>query len=287
MNTVKWRSPLWAIGLAGAALALSSCVTSEQDRAVNDVSSQTVDEQVLPEPPAGQDVETDTAAIADPETLNAEESDSLDANGENVDDATFDDAMVPDSTTDESVLVPEQLIPPTSVDTYVNQVATGRSDPFAPITPPSVLVTAPIVRPDPPAPPPVQTQPLPPPVTTQPLPSQTPISGTDIETVRVDSELPPQPDVAAGPSSLARAIEISGIVEVGGNTNIIVRVPNEGTSRYVRVGEYIANGQILVKRVENQSGGDPIVILEENGIEVRRFIGSGNMSNDSEMLGSL
>jgi hypothetical protein len=84
---------------------------------------------------------------------------------------------------------------------------------------------------------------------------------------------------AAAPTnvSLAQAIEIMGVVEVGGVTNVIVQVPNESTSRYVRVGDYLANGQVLVKRVETPSGGEPIVILQQDGVEFRRYIGGNSL----------
>jgi Tfp pilus assembly protein PilP len=75
---------------------------------------------------------------------------------------------------------------------------------------------------------------------------------------------------------LSEAIEISGVVEVGGKTSVIVQVPNEQTSRYVHVGEYVSNGNVLVKRVE--MGIEPVVILEENGTEVTRYVGSDSPS---------
>lgn len=80
--------------------------------------------------------------------------------------------------------------------------------------------------------------------------------------------LPPLPD-----SSLARGIQITGVVVVAGVPQVIVQAPNEATSRYVQVGQRIANGQVLVKRVEMNSGSEPIVILEQNGVEVSRSIG--------------
>ena len=36
----------------------------------------------------------------------------------------------------------------------------------------------------------------------------------------------------------------------------------------------LSNGQILVKRIEINMGSEPIVVLEENGIEVRVMVGS-------------
>jgi hypothetical protein len=85
---------------------------------------------------------------------------------------------------------------------------------------------------------------------------------------------PPEPAVAAAPPQpdIARAVEVTGVVQVGSQTRIIVKAPDEPSSRYVQVGQRLSNGRVLVKRLE-QSGGQPIVILEENGIEVAKAIG--------------
>jgi len=59
---------------------------------------------------------------------------------------------------------------------------------------------------------------------------------------------------------------------VGNVTQIIVKAPNEDSSRYVRVGQRLSNGQVLVKRIELQ-GSEPVVVLEQFGIEVIKSIG--------------
>jgi hypothetical protein len=71
----------------------------------------------------------------------------------------------------------------------------------------------------------------------------------------------------------AMALEISGVIEVEGKTQVIVKLPNESFSRYIDVGSRVANGKILVKRVEGQEGISPTVVLEEVGVEVSRKIG--------------
>ncbi len=81
--------------------------------------------------------------------------------------------------------------------------------------------------------------------------------------------LPPIPQ-----PTLARQVEVTGVVKVGNTVQAIVKAPNEPTSRYVGVGQLLSNGQILVKRIEIGSGSEPIVVLEENGIEVRVMVGS-------------
>lgn len=81
--------------------------------------------------------------------------------------------------------------------------------------------------------------------------------------------LPPLPS-----ATLANAVEVSGVVLIGGVPQAIVKAPNEDTSRYVKVGQRLSNGQVLVKRIEMNGGSDPIVILEENGVEVSRGVGT-------------
>ncbi len=74
--------------------------------------------------------------------------------------------------------------------------------------------------------------------------------------------------------TLARQVEVTGVVKIGGTVQAIVKAPNEPTSRYVGIGQRLSNGQILVKRIELNPGSDPVVILEENGIEVSVAVGS-------------
>lgn len=80
-------------------------------------------------------------------------------------------------------------------------------------------------------------------------------------------QAPPPPD-----TKLADGTEVTGVIEVGNQIQIIAKAPNEPASRYIKVGQKIANGQVTVKRVE-QDSGEPIVILEQNGIEVRKIVG--------------
>lgn len=96
----------------------------------------------------------------------------------------------------------------------------------------------------------------------------------------IDPNPPPVRQVPAVPgpppppsTDLATGTEVSGVVKVGNETQVIVRVPNEPTSRYVKVGQRLSNGRVLVKRVDVKSGADPIVILEENGVEVAKAVG--------------
>lgn len=88
------------------------------------------------------------------------------------------------------------------------------------------------------------------------------------------------PPLAMGPRelpqlqepTLAKTIEVTGVVEAGGIQTAIVKVPNE-PARSVREGERLSNGQVLVKRIEVNSGPTPTVILEQFGQEVARQVG--------------
>lgn len=62
-------------------------------------------------------------------------------------------------------------------------------------------------------------------------------------------------------------------MQIGSVYQAIVKAPNEPTARYVTVGQRLSNGRVLVKRIENQ-GSEPVVILEEDGVEVVRSIGA-------------
>lgn len=100
---------------------------------------------------------------------------------------------------------------------------------------------------------------------------------------------PPPPS-----TSLAESIEVLGVVQVGREVQILVRTPDSPLGRYVAVGETVANGQVLIRRVERlQGGGEPIVILVQNGIEVARVVGdtpqpegdtTANALNDASTL---
>ncbi len=74
---------------------------------------------------------------------------------------------------------------------------------------------------------------------------------------------PPPPS-----TELAKAVEVSGVVQLGPSIVAIVRAPEEPTSRNVQVGERLANGKVLVKRISVGIAGNPTVVLEENGVEV-------------------
>ncbi|MGD1904727.1 MAG: hypothetical protein ACFB0C_01900 [Leptolyngbyaceae cyanobacterium] len=158
-----------------------------------------------------------------------------------------------------------ELIQPTNPEERLKAIERSRSDPYA-------LVPVPPAPTPPPAPP------------TAPGPSNngggggggTPVANGPDNTIPL-GELPglPQPNTATG-------VVVTGIVQINGDRYAIVEVPGEPTSRYVKAGDYLAGGRILVKRIETRPGSEPVVILEENGIEVAMPVGSGGGGSTEE-----
>ncbi|MBD2679944.1 MULTISPECIES: hypothetical protein [Nostoc] len=87
------------------------------------------------------------------------------------------------------------------------------------------------------------------------------------------SVLPPAPQ-----PDLARAVVVTGVVLITKEPQAIIKVPDEPTSRYVQAGQRLANG-VLIKRIEMNGGSNPIVILEQNGIEVAKMVGEGPVNS--------
>ena len=161
------------------------------------------------------------------------------------------------------------LITPTNARMRVPTIVTGRTDPFAAISTAPIRLAAvsrkPAVTLPTPLPAPNQGQ-LPafntPPIGQMPL--NTPVSPT---------LLPPAP---LSRTAAADAIEVSGVIKIGGRWSVIVKEPESQTSRYVHAGAYLANGQVLVKRIVAGAGTEPNVILQQNGVEITRSIGGGS-----------
>ena len=88
---------------------------------------------------------------------------------------------------------------------------------------------------------------------------------------RVGSGLPEIAELPEIPQPTnARAVRVSGVIQLGGAPYAIVKAPDE-VERYVRQGERIAGGSVVVKRIDTSSL-EPRVILVENGIEVERLV---------------
>ena len=181
-----------------------------------------------------------------------------------------------------SAIASAELIQSTDPDERLQQINSSRSDPYA---------TVPIPPPPQPAPPPPAASGSAPGATTTataPAP-QLPGGGAAAQpgggsqpgggatATGPGGTAPTAPPIEPLPSlpqpTLAQAVSVSGVVRIGNENFAIVNSPTDGTSQYVRAGQRLANGQVLVKRIEVQ-GGNPVVILEQNGIEVAQPVGS-------------
>ena len=97
-------------------------------------------------------------------------------------------------------------------------------------------------------------------------------------------EAPAAPAPPPPPSTdLARGTEVTGVMQVGGDIQIILQTPGSAFSRYVRLGDTIANGEVRVVRVESLSG-NPVVILEQNGVEVARGVGEPGVTPEEQNM---
>ncbi|MDJ0553739.1 MAG: hypothetical protein QNJ68_04720 [Microcoleaceae cyanobacterium MO_207.B10] len=144
----------------------------------------------------------------------------------------------------------------------------------------------------PPSPPPPPKPPELPNTSTQQVPSlpDLPIAPSPPTQWRGPGFPPPPPPPPAPPpppppppdTSIADRIEVSGVVEVGTQKQIIVKVPTEATSRYVKVGQLLGNGKVLVKRVDFKTGADPIVIFEQSGVEIQKEVGKAITTTEEE-----
>lgn len=181
------------------------------------------------------------------------------------------------------------LIQSTDPNERLQQINNSRTDPFA-------------VVPIPPPPPRVIAPPAPPggsspgtatarttagggsgtaagtrsPVAAAPGTSGTPSGGSGAASGGSGATRPTTPPALAPlpqlpKPTLAEAVQVTGVMTIG-NENFAV-VQTSAGSQYVRAGQRVANGQVLVKRIDMR-GSDPIVVLEENGIEVSRPVGA-------------
>lgn len=188
----------------------------------------------------------------------------------------FSESMVPSQTSTVPPKLPTpQLIPPTSSSSQVAALAAspGRSDPFAPLPPTNIVVTA---RP-------ASSAPLLPTVPILPTAPAAPLPSVSVSALPAPAPLDAPSQSLPVQKPLAETIEISGFLDVGGAASLIVFVPGELTSRPARVGEYLGNGDVLIKRIIPQPSGDVLVILEQDGLEYQRTVGS----NPPALVGSL
>jgi hypothetical protein len=186
------------------------------------------------------------------------------------------------------------LIQPTNSTERLVALRKGRIDPFGQIIEPigSINTKSPIdkikVPKLPPLPTTSQPKPVDSPTATKPLtklptslptklpkiaqkPQIKPLLPTllpgSVPSPKLKTLLPPAPQ-----PETAKAVVVSGVILVGKVPQAIIKVPDEPTSRYVQPGQRLVNG-VLVKRIEMTQGGNPIVILEQYGIEVAKQVG--------------
>lgn len=104
--------------------------------------------------------------------------------------------------------------------------------------------------------PPLQSTPIPQTVSVRPLPAL-PVAP------------PPMPPVSR--VNLAESIVLTGIIQTGTQISAIIE-DTDGASRYVQVGEKLANGEVTVKKI-NVNGGSPSIVLVQNGVELIKAVG--------------
>ena len=179
----------------------------------------------------------------------------------------FEEAILPGLPTAAEIARAE-LLPSTDPNERFNEIDKERNDPYAfvPIPPPQ--------KAPPPAPENAGTD-LPSP-NNQPGGAAAP--GEPGGSSPPPTELPELPE----PTVIASQVQVTGVASVDGKSYAIVKAPNEPTSRYVQVGDRIANGAVLVKRIENPSGSSPVVILEERGQEVALPVGANASPDESD-----
>lgn len=171
------------------------------------------------------------------------------------------------------------LLKPTNAARRVPTITTGRQNPFeATATPPLAL---PVAAKATPATgrslPSLSQRPLAPVSTLPTVPIAANPSTLPPLAVPGNPNLTPLPPVGVpavppSPSSLAETIEVTGVLQVKGQWTVIVKEPGSPTSRYVKTGDYLANGRVLVKRI--LAGAEPAVVLQQNGREVIKSLGT-------------
>jgi hypothetical protein len=185
-----------------------------------------------------------------------------------------------------AIKIPDKIATaPSSVDKKIEpikpdlgKVATANPKPqISPTTKPSTKKDSPKVAVGikPVTQPTLVIKPLPQPVALKPVPQPLKSSpGSNPATITAK----PEP-------KLAGSVGVSGVIQVDGKTQVIVRLPNESFSRYVEVGDRIYDGKIKVKRVEGEQTLSPMVILEEVGVEVTRRVGdtAGGASPEAQV----
>ena len=80
--------------------------------------------------------------------------------------------------------------------------------------------------------------------------------------------------------TLAKSVEVMGLIQTSKGTAMFYRLPQQSNISIAQIGEKIIGGEVYVKRIELTQKANPIVVLEEDGIEVTRMIGEKNISTN-------
>lgn len=152
----------------------------------------------------------------------------------------------PDQATNQKPEYPTGLIQSTNVEMRLKQLQQGQSDPFTRLFPTPQLETA--TKPEKIFP--------------------------DLPKLPIKKKLPaPSVKVTRPSTKMAEGVAVEGVMQLGDKTRAIIKVPTDGVSRYVSVGQRLSSGQLLVKRIEIAPDSEPMVVLEQNGIEISKAVG--------------
>ncbi|MFM7448922.1 MAG: hypothetical protein ACKO24_10025 [Leptolyngbyaceae cyanobacterium] len=194
----------------------------------------------------------------------------------------FSNPAVPSTLAEMATVAVPGLIQPTIPQARVPGITAGRSDPFALLSMPPLTIGA-LSQPSRPSSVAVPLAPT----TTSALPASLPLQSTQpLPTVAIKplsppdhpSSMPlipisrlPKTSIAPAPSILtAEAIDITGAMQIGNRWSVIVKEPEAPSSRHAQVGDYLANGRVLIKRVVAGPGAGVIVVLQQDGRDISK-----------------
>ncbi|WP_242018133.1 hypothetical protein [Synechocystis sp. FACHB-383] len=164
------------------------------------------------------------------------------------------------------------LIPPVLPDQRLREIRAGRANPFE-LIPVEAKIRESVCQLDPPKPGEANGA------------KQTKTNGGSVTTTTTTatSATPSTPGtVNLSPSPTAppplfpndaRAVVVSGVIEIGSRPYAIVQAPGEPVARNVTVGDRLSGGRVRVKAI-NPFGAPPNVVLEQYGDSVTRDVGS-------------
>ena len=157
------------------------------------------------------------------------------------------------------------LVPATNPEMRVRGNVRGRQDPFSAITVEPELVLEEDISAD--------------------KKSETPIRRSRRGNRNQETTSNPSLETDTSPfePTLAQDVKITGLIVFDGRPKLIVEAPEETSSRYVEVGQYLSNGQILVKSIDMNHFPTPLVILEQSGVEIAKTIGDEGSGEESEI----